>query len=91
VSVADAVAKLRSAAADIANSCHFEEVLPSTCKFKFYQWIEIQATAVGDPYLWEDGHIKTTVELPDSLFRRAKAAAAEEGRSLKDFFTDAVR
>lgn len=34
--------------------------------------------------------MKTTVELPDSLFRQAKAAAAEEGKSLKDFFTEAV-
>ena len=34
--------------------------------------------------------MKTTVELPDPLFRKAKAAAAEEGKSLKDFFTEAV-
>ena len=34
--------------------------------------------------------MKTTVELPDALFRKAKAAAAERGKSLKDFFTEAV-
>lgn len=34
--------------------------------------------------------MKTTIEIPDLLFRKAKAAAAEEGRSLKDFFTEAV-
>jgi hypothetical protein len=34
--------------------------------------------------------MKTTVELPDLLFRRAKAAAAEEGKSLKDFLAEAV-
>jgi hypothetical protein len=34
--------------------------------------------------------MKTTVELPDLLFRRAKSAAAEEGKSLKEFFTEAV-
>ena len=34
--------------------------------------------------------MKTTIELPDSLFRKAKAVAAEEGKSLKDFFTEAV-
>ena len=35
--------------------------------------------------------MKTTVELPDALFRRAKAAASEQGQSLKDFFANAVR
>ncbi len=34
--------------------------------------------------------MKTTVELPDTLFRKAKAAAAEQGKSLKDFFAEAV-
>ena len=35
--------------------------------------------------------MKTTVEIPDSLFRQAKAAAAQQGTSLKDFLTEAVR
>ena len=35
--------------------------------------------------------MKTTLELPDPLFRRAKATAAERGQSLKDFVTDALR
>jgi hypothetical protein len=34
--------------------------------------------------------MKITVEFPDPLFRRAKAAAAADGKSLKDFFTEAV-
>jgi hypothetical protein len=34
--------------------------------------------------------VKTTIEIPDALFRQAKAAAAEQGRSLKEFFTEAV-
>jgi hypothetical protein len=34
--------------------------------------------------------MKTTVELPDHLLRRAKAAAATRGVSLKEFFTEAV-
>ena len=34
--------------------------------------------------------MKTTIEIPDGLFREAKATAAREGISLKDFFTDAV-
>lgn len=43
------------------------------------------------PFLWEYGSVKTTIEMPDMLFRKAKAAAAEQGKSLKDFFTEAVR
>ncbi len=35
--------------------------------------------------------MKTTVEIPDQLFRRAKASAAERGQSLKEFVTDALR
>ena len=35
--------------------------------------------------------LKTTVEIPDLLFRQAKAAAAQRGVSLKEFFTEAVR
>jgi hypothetical protein len=34
--------------------------------------------------------MKTTVELPDELFRRAKATAASRGMSLKELFTEAV-
>jgi hypothetical protein len=37
------------------------------------------------------GPVKTTVEIPDALFRQAKATAAQQGTSLKDFLTDAVR
>lgn len=35
--------------------------------------------------------MKTTIELPDELLRDAKAAAAREGRSLKDLLTEALR
>ena len=34
--------------------------------------------------------MKTTIEIPDSLFRKAKSRAAERGQSLKDFFTEAL-
>jgi len=34
--------------------------------------------------------MKTTLELPDELFRQAKATAASNGLSLKDFFTEAL-
>ena len=37
------------------------------------------------------GPVKTTVEIPDSLFRRAKARAAERGQPLKEFLTEAVQ
>ena len=34
--------------------------------------------------------MKTTFELPDSLFRRAKTAAASAGMSLRELFTQAI-
>lgn len=35
--------------------------------------------------------MKTTLELPEQIFRKAKATAAERGQSLKDFVTEALR
>lgn len=35
--------------------------------------------------------MRTTIELPDPLFRVAKTLAHEKGISLKDFFTDALK
>jgi hypothetical protein len=34
--------------------------------------------------------MKTTLEIPDQLFREMKAAAALRGMKLKDFVTDAI-
>lgn len=34
--------------------------------------------------------MRTTVDLPDDLFRRVKATAALRGTSLKDFITQAI-
>jgi hypothetical protein len=35
--------------------------------------------------------MKTTIEIPDPLFRRAKSEAAESGLTLKQFFTEAIQ
>jgi hypothetical protein len=35
--------------------------------------------------------MKTTLEIPDLLFRKAKATAAERGQTLKQFVTEAVQ
>jgi hypothetical protein len=35
--------------------------------------------------------MKTTLEIPDELFRQTKATAAMRGESLKDFVTDALQ
>jgi len=35
--------------------------------------------------------VKTTLEVPDAVFRRAKATAAERGQSLTAFVTEALR
>lgn len=34
--------------------------------------------------------MKTTIEIPDPIFRKAKSRAAERGQSLKDFVTEAL-
>ncbi|HLX29521.1 MAG TPA: hypothetical protein VKV24_13650 [Casimicrobiaceae bacterium] len=34
--------------------------------------------------------MKTTLELPDALFRKAKSRAAERGQTLKAFVTEAI-
>ena len=34
--------------------------------------------------------VKTTLEIPDSIFRRAKASAAQQGIPLRQFVTEAV-
>jgi len=35
--------------------------------------------------------MKTTIEMPDALFRRAKAAAALQGLSMKEWLTNLLR
>jgi hypothetical protein len=35
--------------------------------------------------------VKTTLEIPDPLFRRAKATAAHRGQTLRQFVTEAMR
>lgn len=35
--------------------------------------------------------MKTTLEIPDAIFRRAKAEAAERGIALREFVTEAVK
>ena len=34
--------------------------------------------------------MKTTLEIPDNIFRRAKSKAAEQGMALRQFVTEAV-
>ena len=34
--------------------------------------------------------VKTTLEIPDPLYRRIKATAALQGKSLREFFTEAA-
>ena len=35
--------------------------------------------------------MKTTLEIPDNIFRRAKSAAAERGIPFREFVTEAVK
>jgi hypothetical protein len=34
--------------------------------------------------------MKTTLEIPDALFRKAKATAAQQGRTMKEYVTEAL-
>jgi hypothetical protein len=35
--------------------------------------------------------VKTTIEIPELLFRRVKSKAAERGQTLKEFLTEALQ
>jgi len=35
--------------------------------------------------------VKTTLEIPDAIFRRAKSRAAERGIALREYVTEAVK
>ncbi len=35
--------------------------------------------------------MKTTIEIPDKVFRRAKAEAAERGQTLREYVTEALQ
>ena len=37
------------------------------------------------------GVMKTTIEIPDPLFRKVKSTAAERDQTLKEFFTEALQ
>jgi len=36
-------------------------------------------------------HMKTTIEIPDPLLRKAKSRAAERGQTLKEFVAEALK
>lgn len=42
------------------------------------------------PYLWHTRGVRTTVDIPDVLYRRLKRRAAEEGRSVRALLLDAA-
>ncbi len=54
----------------------------------------ISASGMGYPYFDKYGNtgvVKTTLEIPDFLFRRAKSVAAKRGIPLRQFVTEAVQ
>lgn len=48
-------------------------------------------SAPARKYGFMDKQIKTTVEVPEELYRRAKAQAALQGRKLKDLIEEGLR
>lgn len=45
----------------------------------------------GVPQIGNIGSMKTTLEIPDVLFRKAKSRGAERGQTLKEFVNDALQ
>lgn len=50
-----------------------------------------QSRGDADAYLCFNAYMRTTIDLSDELFRRAKAEAALRGRKLKDLVEDGLR
>jgi hypothetical protein len=40
---------------------------------------------------WESAFVRTTIELPDPLFREVKATAARQGKRLKNYISEALQ
>jgi hypothetical protein len=53
--------------------------------------IKIFPMVAGKLEIWEAGPMKTTLEIPDDLFREAKARAALNGMKLKDLVAEGLR
>jgi hypothetical protein len=45
----------------------------------------------GNLEIWEYGHLKTTLEIDDELYREAKVYASLTGRKMKDLVTEGLR
>jgi hypothetical protein len=54
----------------------------------FAAWLWSRVAAF--PVLHDDGHVKTTVDIPEPLYKRAKIRAVEEGTTLKDILLTAL-
>jgi hypothetical protein len=59
-------------------------------KFRLYALKGHPPLPVVAARLWEYVFMRTTVELPDPVFRKMKAAAALQGSSIKQFVQRAV-
>jgi hypothetical protein len=46
----------------------------------------VLARSVCQLVLWENGRVKTTVDIPDELMRRIKMRAVQRNQKLKDIF-----
>ena len=67
---------------------------PVNPRAKSGRWRHKVARTPGLQQIWVYGNMggmKTTVEIPDELFRAAKATAARDGSKLKDLVADGLR
>ena len=56
-----------------------------------FRSVELEFGLAGNMGSWEVGGMKTTLEIPDDIFREAKAMAVLEGVKLKDFVAESLR
>ena len=50
-----------------------------------------ELTLARDALLWKYAFMRTTVDLPDPLFRQVKSAAALRGSSLREYIREALQ
>ncbi len=65
-----------------ASACCFSEITVDRCPFS--------VSLTGRPFSCIYGHMKTTIDLPDAIFRRTKIAAARRRTTIKNLVIEGL-